>query len=159
MKKFLALAVLLWALLGGTASAQNYDVDGSLDVDVSTIEAGDTVTVTGGGFAPGSTVTICLDVDGAEGDLGTATADDDGNISVEITIPADFAGSGVLLAKGTTADGGTRELGIRISGGQVEQLAFTGTSSSTSWLVTVAIGSIAAGGLLLILRNARLTQL
>ena len=125
---------------------------------MSTIEAGDTVTVTGGGFAPGSTVTIVLDVDGTEVELGTATADDDGNISVEVTIPADVAGSGVLLAKGTTADGGTRELGIRISGGQVEQLAFTGTSSSTSWLASAAIASIAAGGLLLILRNARLAR-
>lgn len=158
MKTFLALAVLLWALLGGTASAQNYDVDGSLDVDVSTIEAGDTVTVTGGGFAPGSTVTIVLDVDGTEIELGTAAADDDGNISVEVTIPAEFAGSGVLLAKGTTADGGVRELGVRIAGGQVEELAFTGTSSSTSWLASAAVGSIAVGGLMLILRNARLAQ-
>lgn len=157
MKQFLALAVLLWALLGGTASAQTYDIDGGLDVESLAPEC-DTATLSGGGFEPGSTVTIVLIVDDVETELGTATADDEGNFTAEVDLPEDFACSGVLLAEGTSPDGGTRELGVRINDGQVEELAFTGTSGSTSWLVTAAIGSIAVGGLLLLLRNARLTE-
>ena len=58
---------------------------------------------------------------------------------------ADFEGTGVLFARGTSADGGTRVLGIAINGGSVEQLAFTGSSGNTRWMVGAAVALIIFG--------------
>lgn len=146
MKRFLAITTALWLLLGAVAGAQTYaQSEGSLDIGTNTVNAGDTITVTGDGFAPDSEIEILLSVAGTDTVLGTATADATGAFSTEITIPADFEGTGVLFARGTSADGGTRVLGIAINGGSVEQLAFTGSSGNTRWMVGAAVALIIFG--------------
>lgn len=145
MKRLLGITTVIWLLLGASAGAQTYSQsEGSLDVAESAVEAGETVTVSGDGFAPGSEVEIVL-TSGGDTVLATATADDDGAISVEVPIPEGFNGDGVLFARGSSADGGTRVLGVRISGGAISQLAFTGASSNSLWLVAGAIGLVAFG--------------
>lgn len=156
MKRILVLTATIWLLLGSTAGAQSYtQSEGPLDTGgADTLNAGDTVEVCGDGFEAGGEVEVLLDDGTGETSLGTGTADDSGTACVEVTLPDDFGGDGVLYMRGNSEDGGTRVLGIELRDGQVGQLAFTGTSSSTRWLVTVALGLIVIGSGTLI-TNAR----
>lgn len=171
MKRFVLITVAAWTLLGSVAIAQPYtESEGSLGVNSNTVAAGDVLEVEGTGFAPGSEVEIVLtfdvpdeaaativtdegesfDVDmvltaATEVTLATVTTDDDGSFTTDVTIPDEFTGDGVLFARGIGPDGATRVLGIRISAGQVEELAFTGTSSRTGPMVIFAVGLVLAG--------------
>ncbi len=145
MKRLLGLTLTVWLAFGATAAAQPYSQsEGTLDVDASTVEADDTVTVSGDGFTPDSEVEIVL-TSGSDTVLATATADANGEISVEVAIPTGFTGDGVLFARGSSADGGTRVLGVRITNGALSQLAFTGASSNSIWFVVGALGLLAVG--------------
>ncbi len=159
MKRLLGITTAIWLLLGATAVAQTYSQsEGTLDVDASSVAAGDTLTVSGDGFASGTEVEIVLTSDG-DTILTTVTADDDGEISVEVSIPESFSGDGVLFARGASSDGGTRVLAVRVSGGALSQLAFTGSSSNTLWIVAGAIGLVAFGvGTLRIATSRRTTR-
>lgn len=158
MKKVLSIAALFWLILGGTALAQNYSSDGPLTSNATTIAAGDEVTVSGGGFAAGSSVTVFLISGGAETELGSGEADADGNISIGITMPADFDGNGSIVARGQGADGAAFELRLEIVDGRVAELPFTGSSSRTRWLVGFGVAAVVAGGAMLGLRDWQTTR-
>ncbi len=150
MKRFVAITAALWMVFGAVAGAQPYSAsEGPLDLGADTIAAGETVSVAGEGFTAGSEVEIVLTTTG-ETVLGSATVGDDGSFSVDVTVPDDFGGDGVLFARGTGADGATRVLGVRVTGGSVGELALTGASSRTGTLVTVAIGLVLAGSVTLV---------
>lgn len=152
-KVFVTITALMMLLFGGVAAAQTYSTETQLTIEPTTVAAGDEVTVSGGGFAAGTTVSIVLVVDGTETELGTTEADADGNIEATVTIPDDFAGDGTIIARGQGADGGTLELSVTISNGSVEELPFTGTGSTSRWLVGAGVASIAAGVGMLVLRD------
>ena len=86
----------------GVASAQYEDTAVLSD---SVVAQGEEVVFSGGGFAPGSEVTIVL---GGEV-LGTVEADAQGNFTVGVTIPCDFpTGPTTLQGRGANATRGTR---------------------------------------------------
>ena len=58
----------------------------TVTVAPQTVEAGKSVTVTGTGFAPSSPVSLTLHSDPVE--VGTATTDDTGSFTAEVTVPA-----------------------------------------------------------------------
>lgn len=106
----LTLAGLVVTLLSlaGTASAQQYPTQtGNLQTDKTAVRPGEPITVTGGGFAGNSTVTINFDTQV----LGTTVARPDGNFSTTVTIPANATpGKHTLAAVGTAPDGTPRRL-------------------------------------------------
>jgi hypothetical protein len=108
-------------LLQSSASAAECDPglfqnpDGSLDVtgylqcttptvSDETVPPGGAVTFSGGGFAPDSLVTVTLFSEPIV--LGTTTADDQGNFSITVVLPADVPpGDHHLEASGVDPDG------------------------------------------------------
>jgi hypothetical protein len=114
---------------------------------ISSLTAGQKVTLTGSGYAPNSTVTLV--VYSSPVTLGTVVADANGNFSVEVTVPANLAnGTHYLVATGVDAQGNTRNLVITVTvSGGVATLATTGFDA-----VPVAVGGalvlLVGGGLL-----------
>jgi titin len=108
------------------------------------VAAGSKVTVTGTGYAPGSTVSVA--VYSTPQVLTTAVADANGAFSVEVTVPAGLAaGNHTLVASGVDANGVLRYVTLPVTvtaTGSAKLLASTGAD------VTVpALGGIAALGL------------
>lgn len=132
------------ALLGaGTASAQKYPVQsGTLSMGVDTngdgviddedlpeidpdapegeelppgaVEPGDEVRIAGGGFKPGSEVTLTIESEPAT--LGTAEADSKGEIDETVTLPEDFpVGDHTVKASGDSATGGRLVLELPVT--------------------------------------------
>jgi hypothetical protein len=136
----------------------------------STPTAGSTVTISGGGFAPGSTVTVTIGsgsggLTQAAGDAivtGTAAADASGNFSITLRVPAGTpAGDYAVVATGVAPDGtrlalrSTVTVTAAVPGGG---LPFTGdNATSTVW---VALAVLALGAVLVIgSRQRRLAHL
>lgn len=83
-----------------TVKAENLSTP-TVTVDPSTVEAGKTITVKGTGFAPESAVTLTLHSEPVE--VGTATADENGAFSAEVTVPANTeAGDHTVVAESTS---------------------------------------------------------
>ena len=73
----------------------------AVTVKPSTVEAGKTITVKGTGFAPESAVTLTLHSEPVE--VGTATVDENGAFSAEVTVPANTeAGDHTVVAESGT---------------------------------------------------------
>ncbi|EFF81018.1 alpha-L-fucosidase [Schaalia odontolytica] len=73
----------------------------AVTVKPSTVEAGKTITVKGTGFAPESAVTLTLHSEPVE--VGTATVDENGAFSAEVTVPANTeAGDHTVVAESTS---------------------------------------------------------
>ncbi|CAB4928940.1 MAG: hypothetical protein F2825_09695 [Actinobacteria bacterium] len=114
---------------------------------ISTLTAGQTITLQGSGYAPNSTVQLL--VYSSPVSLGTVVADQNGNFSVEVTVPANLAnGTHHLVATGVDAQGNVRNLVITVTvSGGVATLATTGFDA-----VPVAVGGalvmLVGGGLL-----------
>ena len=114
---------------------------------ISTLAAGQKVTLQGSGYAPNSTVQLV--VYSSPVTLGTVVADQDGNFSIEVTVPATLAnGTHHLVATGVDANGNVRNLVITVMvNGGVAVLATTGFDA-----VPVAVGGalvlLVGGGLL-----------
>ncbi|MBW3614449.1 MAG: LPXTG cell wall anchor domain-containing protein [Actinobacteria bacterium] len=106
----LTLAGALVALLSlaGVASAQQYPTQqGTLQTNQTAARPGEPITVSGGGFAPNSTVTINFDTQV----LGTTTTRPAGDFTTTVTIPANATpGAHTLAAVGTGANGAPRRL-------------------------------------------------
>ena len=99
-------AIVIAALLSqSVAAAQDYPLhDGPLELDSTHVMPGDVVLVTGDGFQPGGQVTITL---GDSKVLATTEADENGAISIEVTVPADTAGGEhEIQASGPAPDNG-----------------------------------------------------
>lgn len=107
------------------------------------IPPGKKITVTGTGYAPGSTVTVVAY--STPQVLTTVVADVNGNFSVEVTVPATLAvGNHTLVASGVDANGVLRyvTLPITVTAAGTAQLAATGAD-----VALPVIGGIAALGL------------
>jgi hypothetical protein len=142
-------------------------------INVSTAPPGGAITISGGGFQPGETITLVLHSFPAT--LGTTTADPSGNFSTPATIPSDTpvgshtitatgntsgstASTGILIATSTTSGTGTTTGGSTTGGSSSSgSLAFTGADLAA----TAGVGAIALalGGMLVFAgRRRRVTR-
>jgi len=165
------LAAILFAFTNSTAGAADCDIsrfvgsDGTVDVasylqcqapSVSDTEVvpGEAITFSGGGYAANSNIDIELRSTPVQ--LGSTTADDVGNFSVEVVIPLDTPpGQHELAAIGIDPDGNplTTVLPITVvatggasggSGGSGGTLPTTGSDIGRS--VGLGLGLILVGG-------------
>jgi hypothetical protein len=145
MRRVLLIAGLVTAsffVFAGAARAQDY---GGFSVTASktTVVPGDTVTISGSGARPNSTVTATIN--GRSIGLGTASAT--GTFSFTVTIPSDVAGAvTVSVTDGSAANVGS--VTLTVASTSVEGLARTGSSDAIP-ATTIAIGLITAGAVAL----------
>ncbi|MCW2581653.1 MAG: hypothetical protein JWQ53_443 [Klenkia sp.] len=118
---------------------------------ITSVTAGQKLTLQGAGFAPNSTVQLTLF--SAPVSLGTVVTDENGSFSVEVTLPANLTnGTHTLVATGINPDGTTRNLVITVtvSGGVVTDaatLANTGFDTAVP-LTGGALALLAGAGML-----------
>lgn len=120
-----------------------------LAVSTTQVRPGEPVAVSGGGFAPNSTVTLRFD----STQVGTAQTNATGVLSTTVTVPANAApGPHTITAVGTDPSGRPRQLNATVSvlGVQVTRdgtLPRTGSSSTVpggiAGIVLVGVGSAA----------------
>jgi LPXTG-motif cell wall-anchored protein len=168
VKRMAVLAVAFVALMAAPAVAQQYPPGENLiTVSDTTPCPGQAVTIAAQTFAAGGAVTVKL------GDtvVGTPTADADGKVSVEATVPAGQAQGAVQVS--ATGPGTDDEPSLTVNaavevvacneapppttpsgGGGGSDLPKTG-SDSTMTLVRVGVALAAAGGLLLAVSTKR----
>ena len=96
-------------LLPTAAVAQYPPTVADLVIDKTVVEPGESIRVSGGGFCPGTQVTVSLvltgSTTGSPRALGTFTTDSSGNFVGSVTIPADTPpGSYRLESTGQSAD-------------------------------------------------------
>lgn len=169
IKRAATLAISLVALLAlaAPANGQQYP-PGPFGVFVSdtTVFPGQTITITAGIFASGSTVTDTFFSQPVE--LGTATADADGIATLEGTIPLDATpGTHTITASGVAPDGSPLELSTTVTvladddgveapgaGGTSGGLPRTGGESVPIARIGAALLAV-GGGLLFITRRRR----
>ena len=119
-----------------------------------TVAPGKTITVTGTGYAPGSSVSVVIY--STPQVLTTIVADASGNFTVEVTVPAGLAaGSHTLVASGVDANGVLRyvTLPVTVTSAGSAQLAYTGAD-----VLLPALGGLAAvvvgAGLIVVRRRS-----
>ncbi len=111
-------------------------------VSDTTPAPGQTVTVSGGGFMPNSTVTIVLDPGAAA--LGSTTASATGVVSAAVTIPESASGARTIVLSGTATNGKPLTLSVAVnigaSGGGIPT-----TGSDSLPILLWAIGATGTG--------------
>ena len=148
-----ATAVLAqdYPLEEGTLQVEGQDDGGSGDEPV--LQPGEEITVSGGGFAPGVTVTVAIQSDPVQ--LARTEADAEGDISVTVAIPASFpAGEHPITATGDDPDGGTLTLRqeVTVTGNDESSLAYTGMNVATL-LPVAGLLLVAGAGVLTVNRR------
>ena len=119
----------------------------------STVAPGKTMTVSGSGYAPNSTVTLAIY--STPQVLTTVVTDASGNFTATVTVPAGLAaGNHTLVASGVDSSGNVRyvNLAVTVSGSGAATLAYTGADvvlPAIGGLVAVAVG----GGLIVASRR------
>ena len=108
------LAAALVLAVGGPALAQGYPpAEETLAVSTSVALPGEPVTVSGSGYAPGTTVTITFE--STPQVVGVVTADASGRFTAEVVVPPDATpGMHTIRATGLGADGTTRMIAAAI---------------------------------------------
>lgn len=170
IKRAATIVISLVALLALAAPAHGQQYPpGPFGVFVSdtTVFPGQTITITAGVFAPGSTVTDTFFSQPVE--LGTATANADGVATLEGTIPLNATpGTHTITASGVAADGSPLEVsttvtvlddddGVEAPGGAGAAgggLPITGSESLPIARIGAALLAV-GGGLLFITRRRR----
>lgn len=153
VRKTLALAAVLLFVTVGAAQAQTYPPG------ANTITASDTSVTPGQAVVLGIQVcrpaaTATFDLDAATR-LASATANSSGVASATVTIPASTTAGTHTIQGECTAPNGTQlvqVLSITVTGGT--GLPVTGASNTTP-MTQIAIGAIAAGGLLVLVAKRR----
>jgi LPXTG-motif cell wall-anchored protein len=157
---FSFLLGLVCVTLTARVEAQSYPIQtGELTVSsggspTSSLQAGQSFAVAGGGFNPSTTVTITIDPSGAI--LGTATTDATGAFSATVSVPSSLStGSYTVRATGA-GPSGTLVLSQAVTvQGAASGLPVTGSSSTIALLIGISL--LAAGALLVTLtRRSRL---
>jgi titin len=120
----------------------------------STVAAGKTLTLSGSGYAPNSTVTLAIY--STPQVLTTVVTDASGNFTATVTVPAGLeAGTHTLVASGVDSSGNVRyvNLEVTVSAGGTAKLAYTGAD-----VLVPALGGLAAvalgAGLIVVRRRA-----
>lgn len=120
----------------------------SAPAGAKTPEPGETITVSGTGFAPNSRIELVIY--SSPQSLGTTTTKEDGSFSKEVVIPSSLSGSHTVTAFGVDPDGNARVLALGITVAAVTPaaaddsgLAVTGAPTVTILLTGVLL--IAAG--------------
>jgi hypothetical protein len=142
------LAVGAWAGFAAPASAQYSTV---LTCNFTMLMAGDTATVSGDGYDPGSQITISINrTDGVfTQDVLITTADANGQFTATFTVPAAApAGTYDVLANGIGVDLAARSLACPFEVGQVTQVPIAFTGSNSRPMAQIALAIIALGALL-----------
>jgi len=133
---------LVFAVVGLTVSPvfASYGSDGGLTVDPTQMNAGGHVMIDSSGWKPVTSVTITLHSTPVV--LSTETADGNGGVQAQVTIPSSAeAGAHTIVLTGTAANGDPREVST----------AFTVTSGSGSLPRTgAAISALVIVGLVLL---------
>jgi LPXTG-motif cell wall-anchored protein len=157
VKKLVALsAVLLLAMAGPAHAGDGYADEDTATVSDSTVTPGQSVTVTGEVFQPGSSVTFSL----SGSVLGSATANQAGVASLTFEVPGLDAGTYTVEVSGTGADGlpltVSTTFEVLAAGSGAGDLPTTGSSGTVS-MTQIAVAALAGGGLLVLLANKRRT--
>lgn len=163
LKKLLVATAALLFIAAPMASAQGYGDDDTVTTSDSTPAPGQSITLSAKTFVGPVTFTLFS----APVVLGTVNANSAGVATITATIPADTTpGSHRIEATGTGVDGQpltvTTAITVTGAGGGTGgsgsgNLPTTGTDSAVP-MTQVAIGAIAAGGLLLILGKRRASR-
>ena len=144
----LGLAVTALLLFAPSASAQ-YEDPGSIIIDDPNPDVGDSITVTGSSCGePGVDVTVSITQNGQTIVIGTATTGPDGSYTLNGAIPASFTNGTAVI---TDSCGGR----LTITIGSVAGTSLPRTGSESGALARVAVGLVAAGGLLLLATRKR----
>ncbi|MBT8223879.1 MAG: hypothetical protein HKP61_17025 [Dactylosporangium sp.] len=148
------LTLLLSGLIAVPAGA--YETTGTLTLESGTLAPGESVTVSGEGFEPGTSVSIDANSDPIH--LMDVTATSAGSISASVTIPSGLsAGEHSLTATGAAAAGGTSVLELSFTVEAADDssgLATTGRSI-VMWTVTGSLLLIAGVFLVLVSHRRR----
>ncbi len=135
----------------GTALGVDYPATtGTLNTSLTSVAPGDSVTVSGDGFLPGTPVQITIESTPTL--LARVNADARGAIRATVTIPSGLEpGTHTLTATGANPSGGTLVLSrtITVTGGGGSGLPLTGTN--TALLVGLALAVLVVGWLLIVL--------
>ncbi|MGB3410535.1 MAG: hypothetical protein WBA45_05010 [Microthrixaceae bacterium] len=130
---------------GGSPTGATFGDDSSSIVGNRSINQGGTVTVSGWGFAPGSSVAVWMHSSPTL--LTTVTAGADGRVSATVTVPKDAQlGAHEMKLVGQDTDGQPLTLSLALDVTPIGQLAFTGGDSSP--LLAAGLALIVAGALL-----------
>jgi LPXTG-motif cell wall-anchored protein len=146
----LGLAFAALVLLAPVASAQYVD-DGSIDTDDPNPDVGDSITITGTACGePGVDVTVSISQGGSTVVLGQVTTGPDGSYTLTAAIPDSFS-------NGTAVISDTCGASLTITIGAVAGTSLPRTGSDTGTLWRIAVGLVAAGGILVLGARKRLT--
>ncbi|HEY0509139.1 MAG TPA: fibronectin type III domain-containing protein [Blastococcus sp.] len=129
---------------------------GALSTDkgaVSTVAVGGTVTLTGGGYQPFSTVTLVMYSTPIV--LGTTVADAGGNISATVTLPAGMSGTHTLVASGVDPSGAPHNLTMAVTVGSAGEGGLPNTGADIALPALGGLVALAAGGGLLFAARRR----
>ncbi|MGB6059296.1 MAG: hypothetical protein WBF71_13645 [Microthrixaceae bacterium] len=130
---------------GDSPTGATFGDNSSSIVGNRSVNQGGTVTVSGWGFTPGSSVEVWMHSSPTL--LTTVTAGADGKVSATVTIPKDAQiGAHTMKLVGQGADGQTLSLDLALDVTPLGQLAFTGGYSSP--LLAAGLALIVAGALL-----------
>jgi hypothetical protein len=143
----------------GDVPEKSFTLGAGILVDPSSAYVGDTITVKGGGFAPGETgIRVTLDGQVAS----TLTARTNGTWESSFVLPASAYGSHTVSASGdVTKNAATATLGTRakieavspLQGAPGDSVSLTGSGFSSNQRLTVTVGGVAASENLQTLSN------
>lgn len=150
-RRSVLMGIVALLALPAVAGAQQYPPSvANLTVSDSTPGAGQQVSVTGSGFAPGANVVITFESTPVT--LATVVADAAGAFTTVVTIPANATpGTHTINATGTGAGGGILVLSAQVTVGGTSggTLAKTGGNGILP-LLLVAAGLVLVGGVLIV---------
>jgi hypothetical protein len=159
------LGALLPTTFAGAQSVEScainigeYEGDAILTVSPLEVAPGGTVTISGQGFPPGSTVPLAFNGE----EFASPVTDEEGAFSITFTVPADIAPGVVTFTALCGAFTLTAELTVIVGGQEVTTTlanngGLTPTGSNSTQLLQVAAALLAVGALLVFLarRQAR----
>lgn len=136
------------------ATAPEPDGTLSAPAGASTPDAGETITVSGSGFAPNSEVTVVIY--SSPQTLGTTVTDQAGAFSTAVTIPAGLSGAHTITSLGIDPDGEARvlALGVTIAGSTTSTSTGDGSGSGGLAVTGAPVVTILLTGILLIAGGA-----
>jgi LPXTG-motif cell wall-anchored protein len=149
-----AIIATLFVLAGPAQASGGYPiVKDKATVSATTVTAGGTVTVSGGGFSADCPVVLTVRVGSRVYITRTLTPDSSGNVSADVKLTR--TGRNVLELTGCQDDGATRVLSASVT---VRAAAAGGSLPGTGADLTslyAGIGLLAAGGLLVMVTRQR----